>query len=359
MDPEVKKQRGQPRRPARAARNYVFRISFPATPHPDGSLTFKNVPRLLDPEQWPMCKYCIYSLELTFDEKADTENFHFQGYLELNGMHSMTALHQMPGLESAHFEVRRGSQQEAIMYCSKTYDESHLEGPWEWGVPARQGQRSDLLEIQIKIHNNMSLRQLSEEHFASFMRHGKSFKEYKRQRTAPRNFKSKCFLFVGPPGEGKSTLAKLIGARLGTVYKVPQKKGSGLYFDDYDGQDVLFLDEMNGNKMSPEDFNSLVDEHEHVLTVHGGAGHQMVSKYIFIVSNYAPQFWWRKRNASQLYQTTRRIDVVFKVGLKNMPRWDHSGFQVFGPNINQPQQGDLYPPEYYDDLPPLEEGHAE
>jgi len=214
-----------------------------------------------------------------------------------------------------------------------------------------------LLEIQIKLDNKAKLTDIYRDHFGSAARHGKFFKEYKRQGTAPRNFKTKCFLFVGPGGAGKSTLMKLIAARLGTVYKVPQKKGSGLYFDDYDGQDVLILDEMNGNKMPPEDFNSLVDEHEHVLTVHGGAGHQMVSKYIFIGSNYAPQFWWKKRNAAQLYQTTRRIDVVFKVGLKDMPRWDHSAFQVFGPNINQP--GDLFPPEYYDDLPPLEEGHAE
>jgi len=357
-EPDGKRQRAKPKPLMKAARNYCFRISFPATPHPDGSLTFKNVPRLLDPEQWPMCKYCIYSLELTFSEDAATENFHFQGYLELNGVHRFTALQKMPGLESAHFEPRRGSQADNIKYCSKD-DETHLEGPWVWGEPARQGQRSDLLEIQIKLDNRVSLTTLADDHFGSFIRYGKAFKEYKRQRTTPRNFKSKTFLFVGPPGKGKSTLMKLIASQLGTSYKVPQKKGSGLYFDDYDGQDVLILDEMNGNKMCPEDFNSLVDEHEHVLTIHGGAGHQMVSKYIFIGSNYAPQFWWKKRSASQLYQTTRRIDVVFKVGLKDMPRWDHSGFQVFGPNINQPQPQDIYPPEYYDDMPPLEEGSAE
>jgi len=346
----AKPSAGEPK----GARNYVFTINFAERKPPGEQLLFEHVPRLLDPEQWPMCKYCIYSLEL-----GENGTHHFQGYLELNGVHRYTALHKMPGLERARFDVRRGSQADAIKYCSKTLDPSYLEGPFEWGVPARQGQRSDLLEIQIKLDNGQNLKRLAADHFGSFIRYGKSFKEYKRQRTVPRNFKTRCFLFVGPPGKGKSTLMKLIAARLGTVYKVPQKKGSGLYFDDYDGEDVMILDEMNGNKMSPEDFNSLVDEHEHILTVHGGAGHQMVSKYMFIGSNYAPQFWWKKRNASQVYQTTRRIDVVFKVGLKDMPRWDHSAFQVFGPNINQPQVGDLFPPEFYDDLPPLEEGHAE
>jgi len=352
-EPNEKRQRAKPKPKEKAARNYCFTINFAERDPPGEQLLFTHVPRLLDPEQWPMCKYCIYSLEL-----GEDGTHHFQGYLELNGVHRFTALKLMPGLERAHFEPRRGSQADNIKYCSKD-DETHLEGPWVWGEPARQGQRSDLLEIQIKLDNKAKLTDIYRDHFGSAARHGKFFKEYKRQGTAPRNFKTKCFLFVGPGGAGKSTLMKLIAARLGTVYKVPQKKGSGLYFDDYDGQDVLILDEMNGNKMPPEDFNSLVDEHEHVLTVHGGAGHQMVSKYIFIGSNYAPQFWWKKRNAAQLYQTTRRIDVVFKVGLKDMPRWDHSAFQVFGPNINRPQPQDIYPPEYYDDMPPLEEGSAE
>lgn len=338
MDLEGRKKRAKPAPKEPKARNYMFTINFPAEPREDGTLSWARMPRLLDPEQWPMCKYCIYSLELTVNEKSKTENFHFQGYLELNGTHRMTALHKLPGLETAHFEVRRGSQADAIKYCSKD-DETHLEGPFVWGEPARQGARSDLLEIQIKLDNRAPLTVIYRDHFASSARHGKFFKEYKRQVTTPRNFKTKCFLFVGPAGVGKSTLMKLIAARLGSVYKVPQKKGSGLYFDDYDGQDVMILDEMNGNKMPPEDFNSLVDEHEHVCTVHGGAGHQMVSKYLFIGSNYAPKFWWKKRTPAQLYQTTRRIDVVFKCGFDDPDRWDHSGFQEFGPNINRPVEG--------------------
>lgn len=168
--------------------------------------------------------------------------------------------------------------------------------------------------------NKAPLKRVAEDHFVTFIRHGRALKEYKRTITEPRRFKSKVFLFCGPPGVGKSTMWRLLAECLGTYYKVPAPKGSGLYYDDYDGQDTLILDEFDGNFMKPTDFNTLCDEHECVLPVHGGAGHQMVSKYIFIVSNYTPKQWWKKRNAVQLLQTTRRIDVVFKMGFTPAPQ---------------------------------------
>lgn len=151
------------------------------------------------------------------------------------------------------------------------------------------------------------------------MRYGKSIIDYKRRKTPKRNFKTKVFLFIGPAGTGKSTLMKTLGAYLGTVYRAPAKKGSGAYYDDYDGEEVTIIDEFDGDRMKPTTFNELADEHEFVLPVHGSAGHQFISKYLFIGSNYLPRQWWKNRNASQLRQTTRRIDVVFKVGFKQIP----------------------------------------
>lgn len=158
--------------------------------------------------------------------------------------------------------------------------------------------------------------QLEDECFGTMMRYQKNILDYKRRRSVPRNFKSKCFLFIGPPGTGKSTFMTLLAKRLGDVYYAPMKKGSGQYYDDYDGETVFILDEFDGDRMRPVEFNNLVDEHPCVLPVHGGAGHQMRSEYVFVATNYAPRYWWKKRNANQLKQTTRRIDVVFKFGFK-------------------------------------------
>lgn len=91
---------------------------------------------------------------------------------------------------------------------------------------------------------------------------------------------------------------------------MPQPKGSGLYWDDYDSQTCVFIDEMDGNYMTPTFFNTLCDRYECVVPVHGGAGHQMVAKYIVICSNYHPKFWWKKRKPDQIFQTVRRVDVL-------------------------------------------------
>jgi len=294
-------------------RNFVWRITFPFT---EGRGWEKGVPRLLDFTLFPTwVTYCIYSLEIG----DETQAHHFQGYLEVRGKKSYKQVHEIPGLERAWLRLRMGTQNQGIAYASKADDPTFLEGPWIHGEPKEQGKRNDLLEVRARLDNNEPMRDIMQEHFSSWVRHNKSFKEYKRLKTKPRTRKSLAFLFVGPAGKGKSTLMKLLASYLGSVYFVPAPKGSGLYWDDYDGEDVVILDEFDGHVMRPTFFNMLIDEHPCVVPVHGGAGHQFTSRYVFIGSNYLPKQWWRARNHIQLRQTTRRIDVVFKVGFTNIP----------------------------------------
>jgi len=285
---------------SKQARNVVFTQFLP-----DNYLPGEEPP-LLDPSTWKDCSYCIYQLEMC----PQTGRLHYQGYLECVGKKTWVFMHEnWEGLETARFAARSGSQMEAINYCKK--GESALDGPWEWGERKEQGRRSDLLDIKRKIDDMEPLLQIQEDHFASFVRHSKFFKEYKRQKTPKRNFKTKVFLFVGGSGRGKSQTAELIAHYLGRVYKATRPKSSGLYWDDYDGQEVTWIDEFDGNYMKPTDFNELCDKYEFVVPVHGGAGHQFVSEYIIICSNYLPKFWWKKRSANQQRQTYRRIDWIF------------------------------------------------
>jgi len=315
--------------------------------------------RLLDMEHssWAKVKFCVYQRECA-------EHEHFQGYLELDSSMTFSALHNLEGLEGAHFEKRKGSAKQASHYCVKPVpgcecnicveelrSPTYLEGPWTIGTMSAQGQRADLMEIQKELNKGASLKRIREEFFPEWVRFRGAFTEYRRLMTEPRTWKTRVFLFIGPAGAGKSTLMKTIAKYCGTVYKAPMKKGSGQYFDGYEGEDVFIIDEFDGSRMRPEDFNQLADEHEHTLPCHGAAGYQMVSKYLFIGTNYLPGQWWKNRNAAQVKQTTRRIDVVFKVGFKDAIRWDHSGFQEFGPNINRPQ---VIPPKDKEELYDLE-----
>lgn len=238
---------------------------------------------------------------------------HLQGYFETLKKRGPKGLAKsLPGLERATLSIAKGTADQNRIYCTKDDDFIEL------GTPMKQGNRSDLIAAKEMIDKKARLRDVEDAHFATFVRHRKFFVDYKRRRTEERNFKTRVCLFVGPPGKGKSTLMKIIARRLGSVYHVPAKKGSGLYFDDYDGEDVMIIDEFDGNVCPPTFFNGLADEHPFVLPAHGSAGHQMVSKFLFVGSNYAPKFWWKSRLARQVQQATRRIEFVFKVGFETL-----------------------------------------
>jgi len=70
-------------------------------------------------------------------EQGEQGTPHFQGYLECVGKKSIVQLKKLPGFERAHFEVRRGQQEQAVGYCKKP--DGRLGGPWEHGEMKKQG----------------------------------------------------------------------------------------------------------------------------------------------------------------------------------------------------------------------------
>lgn len=96
-------------------------------------------------------QYFVYQVE----ECPHTGAWHVQGYLELKRQMSMN---QVKGLfcESVHLEPRRGSQQQAIAYCTKT--ETRKVEPLHFGTPSisKQGQREDLEEARVLIASKNS-----------------------------------------------------------------------------------------------------------------------------------------------------------------------------------------------------------
>ena len=293
------------RAPAAARqRNWCFTLNNPgALPHPlaDHWLTDHAV------------SFCIFS-----EEVGETGTFHLQGYLEFSKKASLPACQALPGLQGAHFESRRGTQAEAIAYCEKILHPdrftaadlaTHVAGPYRWGEPKAQGSRTDITEVQSRLDAGTPMSQIAREFPSVYMRLSRGLVNYRRVTGEPREFESLVFLFLGPSGTQKTTLARLLAKALGSVYFVPSRKGSGLYYDDYDFQDVLFFDEFDGSTMPPTHFNMLCQPHPYTLPAHGSGGSHMRSKYIFITTNYHPKYWWAKRAPDQIYQTMRRIHV--------------------------------------------------
>jgi len=224
----------------------------------------------------------------------------------------LSHLKKMEGLETAHCEIASKPDQ-AYAYCTKD-DETTIPGSrFEWGQRKSQGQRTDLASVKRLLDEGAPMREIAESHFSQFIRYEKGLTSYMRLVQKARDFKTVVIMLIGPSMTGKSTTARILSRYLGSVYAVPQPKNSGLYFDGYDGQDVMFFDEFNGHFMKPEFFNHLADAGALLLPTHGSAGQQMRSKYIILCTNYHPRYWWRNRNDSQVFQTTRRIDATIRM----------------------------------------------
>jgi len=268
------------------------------------TFTLNNYVSLPDPSLWEHCSFCVFQ-----EEVGEARTPHLQGYVEFSTPRTFATIQALDGIGGAHFEVARGTPAQNEAYCSK--EEGRIGGPYTFGtISGGQGARNDLVVVRDAIRDGADVALLYEEHFASFIRHEKAFLNYKRHCQAPRNFKTVVFLLVGPPGTGKTRFAHSLMDYLGTKYVVPHPKGSGTYFDGYDGQVSCLIDEMDGNFCTPTFFNQLADRYECTVPVHGAGGCQFVSRYLFITSNYLPKYWWKRHNA--LASCLRRIDVVFK-----------------------------------------------
>lgn len=259
-----------------------------------------------DPSVWPHCTYCVWQLEI-----SNHNRLHWQMYAEFDVAMMWTTLHTYDGLDDppAHFEVRRGTQAQAIAYARKA--DTRVEGPWEWGVPKHQGQSVALTEVATSLKRGAPLREIADSHPVEMIRHASGIAKFQVLVAKPRpdDLETLCFVFYGAGGTGKSTFARKLASYLGPrTFKVPSAKGSGLYWDGYAQGDVVLIDEFKGNRMQPTEFNQLIDRGPHQVPVHGGTT-EFNSRYVLITTNVNPRNWWD----IEYMRSLRRRIILFPI----------------------------------------------
>lgn len=253
------------------ARNYLFTVFAPFG---------EDELRLLPVEEWPeWVTYVIYQRELC----PDTLREHFQGYLELSTPRTYSTLQaDLAGLETAHFEVRRGSQAQAIAYCSKA--ESQIEGPWQTGEKKNQGAREDLKRAQADLDAGKSMYELAKEHFEVFVKYHGGLTKYRRLVAQPRHWAMEIIVIVGPSGTGKSRQAFQMapGAYV---------KDRGMWWDNYEGQHTVVWDEFYGASYPFNSLLRLLDRYPFSVECKG-ATLEFTSHRIIFTTNQEPEFWY-------------------------------------------------------------------
>lgn len=232
------------------------------------------------PRQWGDVTYAIWQLE--GGEKTGTK--HLQGYVAFSRRKRISTLKKLN--KYIHWEVRRGSHDQAKQYASKP--ETRLAGPWTCGddsaiAEQKPGKRNDLLEVKKALDEGNNDAYIMENYFAACSRNMRFFREYRRHRKPQRSFKTHVRVLWGPTGTGKSLYCL-------QQYPDAYWKAKSMWWDGYDGQAVVVIDEFYG-WLSYDFVLRLFDRYPLILETKGGHCSFLATK-IIVTSNKHPRDWF-------------------------------------------------------------------
>lgn len=242
---------------------------------------------LLQPAFTEQMVYQVYQAEIC----PSSSRRHFQGYTEFKNTKSLAALKMALGFRSCHAERRRGSREQARDYAMKNDTRIDGEIPVEEGSwnPPCQGKRNDLLELRDACEKAKSLADIiaDDDNVAALAKYGRFaervFQAAARKRARPfRNVE--VFIYWGKSGTGKTREPYELGAFKWECCK-PE------WWDGYDGEDILLIDEFYGFQMDSKRLLTILDGYQCRLPIKGGFTYAQWTK-VYITSNKSPESWY-------------------------------------------------------------------
>lgn len=204
-------------------------------------------------------KYFIFCRERGNGTKENPDGtVHFQGYIEFGCGKRFSTLVKDFGADKVgnqgHIEPRHGTRKGCVDYVRKVGKhkdkaETQIGDVIEWGEFIADGQRSDLEEVVAMVGRGASDSEIKEAFPSQFLRYYRNIEDLRgaelRQKFLrfSRMYREgmRVVYIYGSPRTGKT---RYVYDKYGydNVYSVAGYK-EGKCFDDYEGQDVLLLDE--------------------------------------------------------------------------------------------------------------------
>lgn len=292
-------QRGESRRSGNPARAYMFTVHVGA-----GDVWTPESCRGADG-----LRYLIAQCEVAPTTGAP----HWQGYIELTRPMRMRGVKLVLGRHDAHLEVRRGTPEQAIAYCSKVETRADPAAePVVLGEPSKgQGARTDIDGAIATLREGGSLADVLEADPTTFVRYTRGLTAASELLAEKAGKKMRPELqvtvLVGPPGCGK-TRAVYDECGLDSVYTLTQTSGT-VWWNGYTGQQVLLLDDYYG-WIPWGELLKLLDIYPQRVQTKGGFTHVSYLR-VFITSNKPWDHWYAKSRAfEEMGALQRRIHVV-------------------------------------------------
>lgn len=238
--------------------------------------TWNNYDGIVVPEDFgKWFRYVIYQ-----EEVGENGTPHLQGYIEFKRQMRLSALKKM--LPTAHWEPRRGTQEEAITYCTKV--ETRVAGPYEMGTKTKgQGERTDIRTAYEALRAGSSMASILDTHTEVFFKYQRGLMAAKlvldkpRDSTRPKD----VYYLYGPPGVGKSRMASEMAP---TAFR---KSPNSKWFDGYDGELDLILDDLTSGWFTWSSLMQILDRYGTQVETKGGS-RQLLCDRVIITSNKRP-----------------------------------------------------------------------
>lgn len=235
-----------------------------------------------------------------------TNRLHQQGYAEFRESTRIGTVKRLLGCESIHLEGRVGTAEQAREYCKK--EETGVEGSFkELGIfsKSRQGTRNDLEEITEMLREGRTVDEITDLFGPSYIRYHRGIENLNsrfRKRAIPGWRSVQVFVLWGDTGIGKTRLVhELFGPK---VFTLAAEKGDRVWWDGYEGERVLLIDEFYG-WVPYGTFLQITDGYRVRLPIKGSHTYSAWN-VVVITSNKSPEEWY---SFGQPPAMRRRLDT--------------------------------------------------
>lgn len=271
---------------------------------------------LNNPPETHTCKENLYCVGFDPDkmtylvqgiERGKSGTLHIQGYVAFDKRSRLTQMKKW--LPTAHWEAAKGSPAQNLEYCTKDHSYcTHGELP-----ETTQGKRNDLELLHDTLKKRAGIREIVDNHFASFIRYPRSIAAAINIYAERRNWPMEVIIYWGASGTGKTRSAF-------ADYPESYWKDNSQWWDSYEGQETVIWDEFSGSSTSLSMFLRITDRYPLSVPIKGGYV-PFTSKRIIFTSNVNPDEWYNFRNDELRYAFNRRITsrIEYKRLVNNSP----------------------------------------
>lgn len=252
-----------------------------------------------------------------------TERMHYQGYVHFQNPRTLRGVRRLIG-GNPHLEIARGTPQQNKDYCTKA--ETREDGPWEFGTIPKQGNRVDVISMFDDMHAGKSTKHCLENHTPTFFRYSGAYDRVRflLDQEETRTFrKLEVHVLVGPTGTGKTRY--VVEKFSPDVYVLPRPNGQSLWFDGYQGEKTLLIDEFYG-WMPWGVLLQCLDGYQQRLPIKRSFTWAKWTR-VYITSNTCPRQWYREDvvTSTMFAALERRITKTHRFGCTPFDECKDSG----------------------------------